>query len=77
MTVAEKNRKQRLRRALAKEGYSLHKSRCRTPHLDDLGDYMIVLTKYNAVVAGLRFEYTLDDVEEWWKSLEREAMSLT
>ena len=71
MMTTEKKRERKLRLALARDGYALHKSRCKT--LKDFGGYMVVLTKYNAVVVGARFEYTLDDVESWWNSLNEEA----
>lgn len=59
-----KNQEQRLRRALNKVGYSLHRSRAKIS-LDNLGDYMIVDQSSNSVVAGSRFDYTLEDVEAW------------
>lgn len=61
-----KNREQRLRRALNKLGYTLCKSR-KAISPDNFGEYMIVHLEYNSVAAGSRFEYTLDDVEEWIK----------
>lgn len=64
MNNTDKNREQGLRRALNKAGYSLHKSRSRIS-IDNLGRYMITLTENNAVVAGSRYELTLDDVQEW------------
>ena len=70
MMTTEKNRERKLRRALARDGYALHKSRRKTHN--DFGGYMVVLTKYNSVVVGARFEYTLDDVESWWNSLNEE-----
>lgn len=51
MTVY-KNQEQKLRRALNKCGYSLHKSR-RGIGLDNLGGYMVVDQYANVVVAGL------------------------
>ncbi len=33
--------------------------------IDNLGGYQIVLESPNLVVAGMRFELDLDDVEEW------------
>lgn len=61
-----KNREQRLRRALNKLGYTLCKSR-KSISLDNFGEYMIVYLEYNSVAAGSRLDYTLDDVEEWIK----------
>lgn len=64
MTTAEKNQEQRLRRALYKAGYQLHKSRS-FKGADDLGGYMIVDYYLNAVVAGSRFGLDLEDVEDF------------
>ena len=61
----EKLRENRIRRQLSKLGYGLHKSHKKTLTCDDLLGYMIYHRGYNVCVAGSRFEYTLDDVEEW------------
>jgi hypothetical protein len=59
-------REARLRRAVARQGYALQKSRLRRPiHLDDLADYRVIDPSSNGVVWGSRFELDLDDVEEW------------
>lgn len=63
MTV-NKNQEQRLRRALNRCGYALHKSREAISH-DNLGGYMIVDLQTSSVVSGSRFELDLDDVQEW------------
>lgn len=55
-----------LRRKLIQKGYLLQKSRKRKTaenNINDLGGYMIVDANYNAVIAGSRFELTLEDVE--------------
>ncbi len=66
-----KQRESRIRRELAKHGCVLRKSRLRgEPHIDNLGDYMVVDAHLNAVVFGSRFDYTLDDVEEWLNTPE-------
>lgn len=61
----EARREARCRRELAKRGYALHKSRVRTWNYDNQGEYMITDPDSNAVVAGERFDMTIDDVEEW------------
>ena len=61
--LTEKNREQKLRRALNKVGYALRKSR-KSFSADNLGGYMVVDTLYNAVVAGPRYELDLDDVQD-------------
>lgn len=66
---ARQAREQRLRRRLQAEGLALRKSRLRgAPHIDDLGDYRVIHEQYNAVVVGSRFEYSLDDIEDWFAS---------
>ena len=63
MTV-NKNQEQRLRRALNRCGYALHKSR-EAVSPDNLGGYMIVDLQTSSVVSGSRFELDIDDVQEW------------
>lgn len=63
MTV-DKNREKRLRRALNKCGYALHKSH-EAVSPDNLGGYMIVDLQTLGVVSGSRFELDLDDVQDW------------
>ena len=55
---------QRLRRALNKHGYSLHKSR-KGISADNLGGYMIVNYYMNACVGGSRYDMNLDDVSDF------------
>lgn len=66
MTTDEKNMEQRLRRALSKAGYSLHKARGQIS-IDNLGGYMIVDNQFNSVVAGERYDLNLVDVENFLK----------
>ena len=65
-TTVCKNQERKLRRALMVEGYSLRKSR-KPISIDNMGGYMIVDTFSNCVVAGSRYELTLDNVFEWLK----------
>lgn len=58
----------RLRRAVQRQGYSLHRSRRRDPRATDYGTYMIVNPETNTVEAyGLSNGYGLDleDVARW------------
>ena len=66
--VMERRRAARLRRLARRGGYSLHKSRAGFS-ADNLGDFMVVDDSRNFIVAGERFDMTLDDVEEWLKPL--------
>lgn len=56
-----------IRRALSKAGYALRKSRIRNINADNLGGYMVVDATSNYVVAGARYDLTLEDVAEWLK----------
>ena len=64
--TTNKSLENKLRRALNKAGYVLHKSR-RSISPDNLGGYMIVDLYGNCVVAGSRFDLSLEDVEGWLK----------
>jgi hypothetical protein len=55
----------RLRKMAAKEGYAIRKSRIRTPHIDNQGEYMLVDTRSNICVLGSRFDADLADIGEF------------
>ena len=59
-----KSLENKLRRRLAKDGLLLKKSR-KSTSLDNFGEYMIVDSKDNAIIAGNRFDLSLEDVENW------------
>jgi hypothetical protein len=72
MTDPETRREQRLRSKARRQGYAIRKSRVRTPHLDDLGGFMILAHSANGissnqgvVMVGSRFELDLDDVDQF------------
>jgi len=67
MSTTTTARESRLRRALAKHGAILRKSRSRTWTVDNHQGYMIIDADRNAVLAGSRFDLTLDDVDAWTK----------
>lgn len=58
-----KTREDRARKQLAKQGYSLKKSRAQTWTADNQGGYMIV--QNGIIQAGERFGMTLEDVEKF------------
>lgn len=58
-----KARESKVRRQLAKHGYSLKKSRAQTFTADNQGGYMIV--QDGIIQAGERFDMTLEDVEKF------------
>lgn len=58
-----KAREDKDRRQLAKQGYTLKKSRAQTYTADNQGGYMIV--QDGIIQAGERFDLTLEDVEKF------------
>lgn len=58
-----KAREDKARKQLAKQGYSLKKSRAQTYTADNQGGYMIV--QDGIIQAGERFDMTLEDVEKF------------
>lgn len=64
MYLAQKTRENRLRRATARDGYRMTKSRRRLL-LDNFGDYMLFDASSNFVVFGFRFDANLDDVDRF------------
>ena len=63
--MEDRKMERKLRYALKKAGYELHKSRVKNIHADNLGGYMIINPYINGVVAGSRYELDLDDVAAW------------
>lgn len=60
-------REARLRRAMAREGRLLRKSRLRShPHSNDWGGYQVVDAWTNGIVAGASFNLPLEDLEREW-----------
>ena len=62
MNLAQKTQENRLRRAAARAGYRMTKSR-RALSLDNFGDYMLFDASKNFVVFGSRFDADLADIE--------------
>jgi hypothetical protein len=56
--------KSAVRRAAAKAGYRITKSRQQL-HLNNLGEFMLVDSHSNAVVLGANFDASLDDIREF------------
>lgn len=69
-TTVNKNLERKLRRALHKHGYSMHKLHPNRHYLGiNLGGYMIVWDKYNACVAGSNYDLSLEDIQDWIKTM--------
>jgi hypothetical protein len=58
----EANLERKCRRQLAAQGYGLKKSRTRNTHGNDYGEYMIFDPYTNDIVAGEKFDMSLDEV---------------
>jgi hypothetical protein len=54
-----------LRARARKLGYTIHKSRSRTIHEDNLGRYALVKEDSNRVVLGERFDASLEEIAEY------------
>lgn len=62
----KQSREDRLRQTLDAQGLALRHFRERgEPNTDTFGEYMIVDRQSDAVVAGERYDLTLDDAEAW------------
>lgn len=65
-------RKRRARRHLQRLGYDLHKSRRLALTAEDRGQYQIVKLDSGEIIAGARFDLTLDQVEEFYIGADAE-----
>lgn len=63
--MSANNQERRLRRELAKLGYTLCKSRSRNWSYDDQLGYMIVDGNNGAAIRGCRFDLALEDVQDF------------
>ena len=54
-----------LRARARRLGYAIHKSRSRSIHEDNLGNYALVKEDGNQVVLGERFDATLEQIAEY------------
>ena len=54
-----------MRARARKLGYTIHKSRSRTIHEDNLGRYALVKEDSNRVVLGERFDASLEEIAEY------------
>lgn len=61
-----------LRRKAHRLGLALHKSRVKEIHLNNFGEFMIVTLENNSLVAGEKFDYTLEDVKNFLDEYEKD-----
>lgn len=66
MKNSDKTRENRIRRAAAREGKKICKSRA-MESVDNYGGYMIVDLYNNSIEAGVRFDMFLEDLEEYFE----------
>ena len=67
------NKETRIGRQLEKQGYIL--CRTRALHLADLGGYMLVDAATQAIVAGPRFDLTLEDAAAYSRPRPADILS--
>ena len=60
----ERAEEARVRRLAARQGYAIRKDRARSTSLDHQGGYMVVDPWRNVVIAGQRFDLTLEDLRQ-------------
>ena len=68
--LSEKVRENKLRRWAKRLGLKLVKSRAFKIHLDNFGNFQIIDANWNRVLAGSRYELSLDDVENFLTQYE-------
>lgn len=65
ISTSDAAREARVRRALMRQGYRLHRSRWRLGSIDNFGGFQIIELNRNYIAAGEKFNLSLDDVEAW------------
>ena len=58
-----------LRKRLSRAGYKLTKSR-KAQSIDNFGEYMLIDAATNIVVAGSRYDLTLEQAEDFVKTMK-------
>ena len=62
-SMQSKSTENRIRRLATKHGCRIHKSRSRTLHFDNHGEYRLVDAYSNTLIMGDRFDATLGEIE--------------
>ena len=65
MTKTQSLTENQVRRLAHKNGCMVRKSRSRTIHADNLGEYMLVDAGQNFLVLGARYDASLEDIADW------------
>lgn len=70
-TGQHERNEQRVRRIARRQGYELHRDRAGVWSFNHQGGWRIVDAKRNWLVAGERFDLSLEDVDEWLAEEDR------
>ena len=68
MTENQSLTESRVRRLARREGYMVRKSRSRTIHADNHGEYMLVDIGMNIPALGARYDASLEEIADWLQS---------
>jgi hypothetical protein len=63
----------KIRRLADREGYKVTKSRTRSPHLNDHGEYMLSRVDMNLCVLGDRYDASLEDIAYFLNDSQKKA----
>jgi len=69
MAKAAKKTESTLRKLAQRRGYDIRKSRNRTIHIDNLGEYMLIDAPKNYVVVGARYNASLEEIADYLNRL--------
>jgi hypothetical protein len=64
----------RLRRQAQRLGLQLQHSRAKRVHIDDHGEYRLIDPRNNTLVAGERFDWSLQDIQTYLDKYEASLM---
>ncbi len=68
MTKTQSLSESGVRRLAHREGYMVRKSRSRTIHADNHGEYMLVDVGLNIPALGARYDASLQEIADWLQS---------
>ena len=64
-TLTTRQRENRARYRLSKDGYVLRKSRIKNENIHNRGGYMIINSYYNSIEGGEAYDWSLAEVERF------------
>jgi hypothetical protein len=68
MTETQSLSESGVRHLARREGYMVRKSRSRTIHADNHGEYMLVDVGLNIPAIGARYDASLEEITDWLQS---------